>query len=39
MSCEDCQKDAQRKSIIGAIAGAVVGAGTVFLVLRYARGR
>jgi hypothetical protein len=39
MSCEDCQKAAQRKTVIGVVGGVFVGAGVAFLVLRYARNR
>jgi hypothetical protein len=37
MACQDCQKDAKRKSIIGAAGGALLGAGIAFVVLRYVR--
>lgn len=33
--CDDCQKAARQKAIIGAAGGAVVGAGAVFILLRY----
>jgi hypothetical protein len=39
MACVDCQKDAQKKAIIGAAGGALLGAGVAILVLRYVRSR
>jgi len=37
MACQDCIKDARKKSIIGAVGGALFGAGLSFVILRYVR--
>jgi len=36
-NCADCKKTMQRNALIGVVAGAAIGAGLAFVVLKYAR--
>ena len=37
MSCEDCNNETKKKAIIGAAAGALLGASITFFIFRYVR--
>ena len=36
-NCDDCKKTQQRNAIVGVVAGAAIGAGLAFVVLKYVR--
>jgi high-affinity Fe2+/Pb2+ permease len=36
-NCSDCKKNMQRNALIGVVAGAAIGAGMAFVILRYVR--